>query len=652
MSARSRTRIVIAALLMNVFVAAVAGSTAGTGRQIREGAPAVAASTPAGTAVISGAVTSIDSPGQPLRRATVSLVSADLRVPLSTTTDDSGRFIFTGVPAGHYGVVASKAAYVAAYYGSMDPGRGPGVPVAVRDGEHVSDIGLRMARGGVITGTLVLPTGLPADGMTVVATGVETVGGMQRPRLRGGRALTDDRGEYRVYGLPPGDYVVQAQPSGFLSGAVSGARDAPQTTASEVSWARAASQRGLQPNATPDPARGRTMQYAKVYYPGTTDPSSVRLVSLGLEEERGGVDFAMALVPTARVSGVALAPDGAPRQNARISLTLVDTGLDALEGLVPGASVQSGDDGSFELPAVAPGRYRLSIRAEANPAAAPAAAAPAGVRPAVRTMAAAAGSASGPGGELWADQELTINGDDVAGLSLLLRSGMTVSGGVTFDSSSLSPPSGEDLARARVMLVPANVGASRAGAAGDDSTAGAAPVSPDGRFAMSGVVPGRYRIAFAMPGLRVSPAAPGDGWSLLSVMADEVDVADRGLEVTSAANLDGLVATFTDRPAELVGTLTDRAGRPAPGYPIVVFSTNRADWSAGSRRVVVARPATDGAFRLAGLPAGTYYLCAVVSVDDGDLEDSTYLELLAQASVTVTLTDGARTTQDLQLAGG
>jgi hypothetical protein len=39
-------------------------------------------------------------------------------------------------------------------------------------------------------------------------------------------------------------------------------------------------------------------------------------------------------------------------------------------------------------------------------------------------------------------------------------------------------------------------------------------------------------------------------------------------------------------------------------------------------------------------------------VDDGDLEDSTYLELLAQASVTVTLTDGARTTQDLQLAGG
>ena len=623
-------------------------SAAGQTRDTSQRAPA--APPAAGTAVISGVVTSFESPGSPVRRATVSLVSADLRVPVSTTTDDGGRFVFRGLAAGNYGIVASKVAFVGSFYGSTQPGRGPGVPVAVRDGDLVENVTLSVARGGVITGTARLPSGQPAQGMTVVATGVETVAGARRPILRGGRSLTNDRGEYRIYGLSPGDYVVQVQPSGFLAGTPSGNTDARQTSASEVSWAQAVGRRGVGAALPPDPAPGRTTQYARVFYPGTTDPSNVRLVTLDLGEERTGIDLPMELVATARVSGTVVGPDGAPLASARVTLAPADYGLDAMARLVGGTTVQSGDDGSFELPAIEPGRYRLSMRRTVHP---PAAApwGPTGVRHGVRALAGAATSA-GTGGELWAEETLTVSGQDIGGLTLFAQPGLDVSGRLAFDSASRMLPSGEALREARVRLVPMSVAGASRGSAATGSDAVTAAVSADGTFALVGVVPGRYRIALTMPGLRLTPDAPGDGWSLRSIVAGGVDVSDAVLDVTPGVVLDGVVATFTDRPSELVGSLTDQVGRPAPGYPIVVFSTDREHWFAGSRRVAVARPATDGAFRLAGLPAGRYHLCAVVSVDEAALEDPSYLEQLVSGSLTITLTDDERTTQDLRLAGG
>jgi hypothetical protein len=84
-----------------------------------------------------------------------------------------------------------------------------------------------MTRGSIITGTLRLPSGLPAENMTVFVTGIERTSAGPRLRLTGGRVATDDRGQFRVYGLPAGDYLVQAQPSGFLAGTPTGTTDAP-----------------------------------------------------------------------------------------------------------------------------------------------------------------------------------------------------------------------------------------------------------------------------------------------------------------------------------------------------------------------------------------------------------------------------------------
>jgi len=130
------------------------------------------------------------------------------------------------------------------------------------------------------------------------------------------------------------------------------------------------------------------------------------------------------------------------------------------------------------------------------------------------------------------------------------------------------------------------------------------------------------------------------------------DVADAPLEVKPNEDVPGLVVMLTDRPTELSGTVVDRAGRPAPGFPIVVFSTDRAYWTIGSRRIQQARPSSDGKYTLTGLPAGEYYVCAVTDLDQAQLYDPVFLEALAAGSFKITLTDGERKTQDLKLAGG
>jgi Carboxypeptidase regulatory-like domain len=584
-----------------------------------------------GTGVIAGMVVSDETPGQPLRRATVSLVSEDLRVPLSTVTNDDGRFVFSGVAPGNYGVTASKPAYVGAFYGETQPGRGPGVPVAVRDGERVANVTVKMMRGGVIAGTLRAPTGLPEPQMTIIVVGTETVGGQRRLRLTGGRVTTDDRGAFRLYGLPPGDYFVQAQPAGILTGAMTGTADAPQTTAAEVSWAadvEAQSRLGQTPAlaqllASP-PERGRTVNYASVFYPGTLDPANAVPITLGPHEERQGIDFMVQVVPTASISGIVTDPTGRPLPNASVSITAGHASLDVVTLLNPRAPIRTGADGAFTLAAVAPGSYTVSARAATSP--------------------------GGPSA-LWALQSLEVAGRDVSGMTLATEPGMTFSGRLVFDAARLAAPTPDEIARARVIFTPVGSDGAEPASPGPGMAVVTAEVGGDGVFTATGLVPDGYRIAITVPGLRVGSSAAGQGWSLRSAMLGGEDVADRVIDIRPRENRAGLVATFTDRPSEVSGTLTDLAGRPASGYPIILFSTDRRDWTPASHRVVDARPSTAGAFRIVGLPAGQYYLCAVVDLDRGALEDPAYLASLIPGSLTIRVTDGAQTVQNLRLAG-
>jgi hypothetical protein len=245
---------------------------------------------------------------------------------------------------------------------------------------------------------------------------------------------------------------------------------------------------------------------------------------------------------------------------------------------------------------------------------------------------------------------------------LQLQPGMTVSGKVVFEATTQKPPT--SLAATRLMLSPAPASGSQSDLIASMLNAANATVADDGTFSAKGVVPDRYRVLAIGPGMlgglasfaaaaNQSASMPVDIWTLKSIVVNGRDVTDVSLEVKPGEDVTGVVVTFTDRPTTLSGRVIDRAGRPAPGFPIVVFSTDRAQWSVGSRRVRQVRPASDGTFTITGLPAGEYYVSAVTDLDANDLSDPTFLEeLAASGALKLTLADGERKTQDLRLAGG
>src|SRR5262245_7887482 len=158
------------------------------------------------TGVITGRVVSEDGSGLPGMTVTLLPVAADRRAKTGgsqhqTGTDLDGNFKFTGLAPRVYSVSASAAK-------SYVPGP---VPVGERQDGGYNRVGdnvtITMIKGGAITGRVTNAMGEPLIGAQVDAVmtrGAEgnTALGAARPRF------TDDRGFYRIYGLPPGTYVV------------------------------------------------------------------------------------------------------------------------------------------------------------------------------------------------------------------------------------------------------------------------------------------------------------------------------------------------------------------------------------------------------------------------------------------------------------
>src|SRR5262245_11443021 len=159
------------------------------------------------TGVITGRVVSEDGSGLPGMTVTLLPVAADRRARTGgsehqTGTDLDGNFKFTGLAPRVYSVSASAAK-------SYVPGP---VPVGERqDGGYYragDNVTITMIKGGVITGRVTNATGEPLIGVRVNAVMTRGAEGNTARRAAARPRFTDDRGFYRLYGLPPGAYVV------------------------------------------------------------------------------------------------------------------------------------------------------------------------------------------------------------------------------------------------------------------------------------------------------------------------------------------------------------------------------------------------------------------------------------------------------------
>lgn len=612
-----------------------------------------------GTASVSGRIVAADAPEKGVRRVTVTLGAGDqIKIPMNTVTDDAGRFTFSGLPAGTYILMANRPGFVPSTYGTKTPTPTPGqgAPITLADGQQLAGIVMPMLHGAAISGVVRFPSGRPSTDVTVSVFAVKNVAGQRRLNPILTPARTDDRGVYRVFGLAPGDYLVRVDMS-----VAARQEQMRQMSREEAEWASklqsgASAKSGASVAAPAPPPRPQPVAYTAVYFPGVADAATASVVSVGAGEDRSGVDIACVLVPTATISGKVFGADGDAVTGLQVRLESTKSSgggiADLITSLVGRAGARiTGDE--FSIPNVPPGHYRLIARAKPPvvPGAAPAAK-PAGPGNLLDMMGALTGG--GKDLTLWAEQDVDISGVDQSGLTLRLQRGLTVSGRVEFETSRAQPPDPSTV-RIGVSAITSDAGGSPLEAVGKLMTGNFTAVQKDGTFVLAGLSPDAYRPLFVPPNMMMPPplmpVMPG-GFVLKSAMLNGKDIADLPLDVRLGSEIKDLVVTFTDKLTQVSGSLLDAGGKPVVGYPIVVFSTDRSTWSFGSRRIAQARPANDGTYKVQGLPAGDYYVCALTDLDPNDLYDPVFLDQLAAASFKITLGEGEQKVQNLKLGSG
>jgi hypothetical protein len=171
---------------------------------------------PIGRGVISGTVVEASS-GDPVRKAVVTVTwQGTPRSWATTRSDGSGRFIFEGLPAGKYTLRATKAGLGTAAYGANSV-RELGDTITLGDGETRADLKLRFVRSGSISGRVVEPDGDPVSGVNMMMLRAgRNLGERILVNYRNG--VTNDRGEYKITGIDPGQYYLRCMPNGPVLG--------------------------------------------------------------------------------------------------------------------------------------------------------------------------------------------------------------------------------------------------------------------------------------------------------------------------------------------------------------------------------------------------------------------------------------------------
>lgn len=499
-------------------------------------------------------------------------------------TDDAGRFAFRDVTPGTYRAYATHAGYLQGEYGRRPAGTS-GLSVVLGEGQTSPDILIAMTPTGAIAGR-VLDRGKPVRNAWVRAL---------KPRYFDGErslgvvewARTDDRGEYRLFDLAPGLYLVSAIPlerpslegdilvmPAVATNANNNQRDRRSTATLEALPA-AALERGVHP---------------AVYHPGTTDPAAAQPVEVRAGQTAPGVDFTIVTASTFHVRGqVVVVGAGSPSPDVNVGARAVEAGT-ALP--IPGVRVT---DGSFDLPRVPPGRYYLSAQTTVPPG------------PLMRNA-----------------MQIEVVDRDLDGVTLTLQAGVTLTGRL----SSEGPESAPAVAGTSVQL------------RGDRGLASYSAIrfQSDGTFTIDNVAPGDYRFR-VMRGPRppwVKSARFGGEDVLTAPIRVDGQLKGRVLEVVLSLNT-----------ATLDARVVDGSQRPVSG--VLVIAVPDAARRNQSQAYRSATTDADGRVRIDGVTPGEYTLFATESIEADDWQDPAVLQRYERRGTVVRCRAGATATITLRI---
>jgi hypothetical protein len=327
----------------------------------------------AGTATISGRVT---LKSEPARGVTVILQTQSQNASDAprARADESGRFHFTGLPAGRYSVSALAPGYASPEDGNFPNMRGKTLNLA--DGEKVENVDLEIKRGGVIAGRVADSQGRP-----VIEERLNLIKLDASNQPRGvfyysqnfDMYQTDDRGLYRIFGLPEGRYLVS------------------------VGYAESVS------------ITSRREFYPRVFYPNATSESEAKVIEVSEGSEVTNIDITVADPKQTRdVYGhVVDAGSGQPVAGVEVVVGGV-TREGRYAGGYAGSGARSGPNGEFRIFGVLPGKYAILSRPD-DPS----------------------------GGGLISDPVIVDIGEDtVTGVEVRVRQGASISGVVAIEGTN------------------------------------------------------------------------------------------------------------------------------------------------------------------------------------------------------------------------
>ena len=475
------------------------------------------------------------------------LSSLSGKTPPTATTDGDGRFSFKDVSPGAYTVRVQKEGF----FGKPEGGANP--PTAATDvtvdARKTADADLSLIPGAIIGGRIFDEKGQLMSNATVQAFTVAYAFGRATlaPQVS---KVTDDRGEFRLFWVPPGDYYLAVTPVPIAP--------AP----------------GVPAAASP----------LKTYFPGVTDIASARTVTVAGGEDLRGMDISLHGIRSFKVSGHVdnLIPPpptqlGAPGVNAAVLFMLNrdDTAPDDANGRQVGVVPLLPSTGQFEISNVPPGVYELLARV-ADPAAQVAGGLPLA----------------------WGRARVEVRDMDVANLAIVVSPSSEVSGTLVAPEGVKLPPS------LRVQLLPDD--ASIRIPAFQLVFARSATVGPDGTFKIPAVPEGHYRV-MAVAGLTPD-------LYLAEVRHKSVNVFNAGFDVrpgennpiqvqigSGAGTVSGTVKDGQDGPDKVV------AGATVVLVPDATLRGNLALYMS-------AATDASGRFVMRGVPPGDYKLFAWESV--------------------------------------
>jgi hypothetical protein len=258
-----------------------------------------------------------------------------------STTDAAGRFQIGNLPAGSYRLIVMAGGYVRQEYSQT---------IALGAGQTARNVAIRLVQAAAVSGRVQDSAGRPLAGInvTLLRRGYSATGEASLRRVT--TKSTNDLGEYRFYWVTPGRYFVSAQ--GALGGVLS--MDAVSTFEQGVS-------RGI--NEVRD-------NYPQQFFPGFPEEERATAIDAVPGIEVRGIDFTLTRAKGFRIAGRVIdALTGQPPAQMSIGglggvryFRNTKTGAFEFENILPGTHVLTATPSTTIAAVIAPDSSQPTAR--------------------------------------------------------------------------------------------------------------------------------------------------------------------------------------------------------------------------------------------------------------------------------------------------